>query len=98
MEGSTKLTKVELKQTLPTLPNITNRITQILIKLLGVSEAEVTLGASFFNDLGADSLDFVELTVALEKEFDIKITDEEAAQLCTLGQSIQYIERSLFSN
>jgi acyl carrier protein len=59
---------------------------------LGVEESQVTPSASFTNDLGADSLDTVELVMEFEEEFDITIPDEEAEKIQTVGQAIQYIE------
>ena len=62
---------------------------------LGINEAEVTADASFVEDLGADSLDLVELIMALEEEFDLKITDEEAEKIATLRDAVIYITEQL---
>lgn len=59
---------------------------------MGVDESEVTMEASFTNDLGADSLDTVELIMEFEKEFDIQIPDDQAEKISTVGQAVQYIE------
>lgn len=74
------------------MSDIAKRVTKIIVEKLGVEEAEVTPGASFTNDLGADSLDTVELIMELEKEFDISIPDEQAEKIQTVGQAIEYIE------
>ena len=64
----------------------------VYVDKLGVSEAEVTAEASFQNDLGADSLDTVELIMEFEKEFDIQIPDDQAENIATVGQAVSYIE------
>ncbi len=71
--------------------NIENRVKQIIVEQLGVDAAEVTPNAHFVNDLGADSLDTVELVMALEEEFDTEIPDEQAEKIQTVGQAIDYI-------
>jgi acyl carrier protein len=68
------------------------RVKKIIIDKLGVDEAEVTNEATFTNDLGADSLDTVELIMEFEKEFNISIPDEQAENITTVGQAITYIE------
>ena len=68
------------------------RVKKIIIDKLGVDEAEVTTEATFTNDLGADSLDTVELIMEFEKEFNISIPDEQAENITTVGQAISYIE------
>ena len=65
-----------------------------LVDKLGVDEGEVVADASFTNDLGADSLDTVELIMEFEKEFDIQIPDDQAENISTVGQAIQYIEQA----
>ena len=70
---------------------IADRVKQIIIEQLGVDAAEVTTQAHFVNDLGADSLDTVELVMALEEEFDTEIPDEQAEKIQTVGQAIDYI-------
>ena len=71
--------------------NIPDRVKQIIVEQLGVDAAEVTPSAHFVNDLGADSLDTVELVMALEEEFDTEIPDEQAEKIQTVGQAIDYI-------
>ena len=71
--------------------NIADRVKQIIVEQLGVDAAEVTPNAHFVNDLGADSLDTVELVMALEEEFDTEIPDEQAEKMQTVGQAIDYI-------
>lgn len=74
------------------MSDITSRVKAIIVDKLGVEESEVTHEASFTNDLGADSLDTVELIMEFEKEFDIQIPDDQAEKISTVGQAIQYIE------
>jgi acyl carrier protein len=74
------------------MSNIAERVKKIIIDKLGVDEAEVTLEASFTNDLGADSLDTVELIMEFEKEFDISIPDDQAENIQTVGQAVTYLE------
>lgn len=69
-----------------------NRVKAIIVDKLGVDENEVTLEASFTNDLGADSLDTVELIMEFEKEFNIAIPDDAAEKISTVGEAIKYIE------
>ena len=68
------------------------RVQRIVCEPLGVSEEEVTTTASFIDDLGADSLDTVELVMAFEEEFEIEIPDEEAEKIATVQDAISYIE------
>jgi len=70
---------------------ITEKVKQIIAEQLGVEEAEVTPSASFIDDLGADSLDTVELVMALEENFDIEIPDEDAEKIRTVQDAIDYI-------
>ena len=74
------------------MSDIATRVTGIIIDKLGVDESEVTLEASFTNDLGADSLDTVELIMEFEKEFDVSIPDEEAEKIQTVGQAVSFLE------
>lgn len=67
------------------------KVKSVIVEQLGVSEDEVTLEASFTDDLGADSLDTVELVMALEDEFDTEIADEDAEKLTTVGKTVDYI-------
>jgi acyl carrier protein len=73
------------------MSNIEERVKKIIVEQLGVSEDEVTSEASFVDDLGADSLDTVELVMALEEEFDTEIPDEEAEKITTVQAAIDYI-------
>ena len=72
--------------------DITSRVRAIIVDKLGVDEKEVTPQASFTNDLGADSLDTVELIMEFEKEFNIAIPDDQAEKISTVGEAIAYIE------
>jgi acyl carrier protein len=72
--------------------DIEARVKEIIVEQLGVDASEVTIQASFVNDLGADSLDTVELVMALEEEFDIEIPDEEAEKIQSVGQAVDYIK------
>ena len=72
-------------------PSIEERLKEIIIKQFGESEKTVTLESSFVNDLGADSLDIVELVMELEDEFDVNIPDEEAEKMQTVGDAVKYI-------
>ncbi len=76
------------------MSDITSRVKAIIVDKLGVDENEVVTEASFTNDLGADSLDTVELIMEFEKEFDLQIPDDQAENISTVGQAIQYIEES----
>ena len=71
--------------------NVEDRVKKIIVEQLGVDAAEVTPPAHFINDLGADSLDTVELVMALEEEFDTEIPDEQAEKIQTVGQAVEYI-------
>lgn len=77
--------------------NILDRVQGIVAQQLGVDKKEVTEKAKFAEDLGADSLDTVELVMAIEEEFAIEIPDEEAEQIATLGQAIEFIEKAVTS-
>ncbi len=72
--------------------DIEQKVKDIIVEQLGVDAAEVKPEASFVNDLGADSLDTVELVMALEEAFDMEIPDEEAEKIQTVGQAIDYIK------
>jgi len=68
------------------------KVKAIISEQLGVDEADVTMESSFIEDLGADSLDIVELVMALEEEFDIVIPDEDAEKIRTVGEAVNYIK------
>ena len=74
------------------MSDITTRVKSIIVDKLGVDESEVTPEASFTNDLGADSLDTVELIMEFEKEFEISISDQDAEKIGTVGDVISYME------
>jgi len=74
------------------MSDISTRVKAIIVDKLGVDEKEVTPEASFTNDLGADSLDTVELIMEFEKEFNIAIPDDQAEKISTVGDAIAYIE------
>jgi acyl carrier protein len=75
------------------MAEIASKVKAIIVDKLGVDENEVTPAASFTNDLGADSLDTVELIMEFEKEFGIQIPDEDAEKIGTVGDAISYIEK-----
>ena len=77
------------------MSNIEDRVRKIVAEQLGVKEEEVKAGASFVDDLGADSLDTVELVMALEEEFETEIPDEEAEKITTVQLAIDYINNHL---
>lgn len=76
------------------MSDITSRVKAIIVDKLGVDEKEVTPEANFTNDLGADSLDTVELIMEFEKEFNIAIPDDQAENIGTVGQAVSYIEEN----
>jgi acyl carrier protein len=76
------------------MSDIVERVTKIVIEQLGVSEDEATANASFIDDMGADSLDTVELVMALEEEFDTEIPDEDAEGITTIQQAVNYINKN----
>ncbi len=69
-----------------------DKVKEIVVEQLGVEEGEVKMEASFIDDLGADSLDIVELIMALEEEFDLEIPDKEAEKIATVGDAVEYIK------
>ncbi len=75
-----------------TTKSIEERVKEIICEQLGVEEKEVAPQAKFIEDLGADSLDTVELVMAFEEEFDLEIPDEDAEKITTVGDAIQYIK------
>ncbi len=76
------------------MSDIASRVKAIIVDKLGVEESEVTLEASFTDDLGADSLDTVELIMEFEKEFNIAIPDDKAETIATVGNAVSYIEEN----
>jgi acyl carrier protein len=74
---------------------VKQRITDIIVDLLGVEEEQVTMEASFRDDLDADSLDLVELIMGFEEEFEGEISDEQAQKITTVGEAISYVESNL---
>ena len=74
------------------MADTSSRVKAIIVDKLGVDENEVALEASFTNDLGADSLDTVELIMEFEKEFNIAIPDDQAEKIATVGDAVKYIE------
>jgi acyl carrier protein len=74
------------------MSEVAQKVTAIIVDKLGVDESEVNMGASFTNDLGADSLDTVELIMEFEKEFGITIPDTDAEKIATVGDAVSYIE------
>ena len=77
------------------MSSVDERVTKIVIEQLGVDEGEVKNESAFVDDLGADSLDTVELVMALEEEFDCEIPDEEAEKITTVQQAIDYVNSKL---
>jgi acyl carrier protein len=76
------------------MSEIAQKVKAIIVDKLGVEESEVTMEASFTNDLGADSLDTVELIMEFEKEFSVSIPDDQAENIQTVGQAITYLEEN----
>ena len=77
------------------MASVEQKVKDIIVEQLGVDPEQVTAEASFVDDLGADSLDTVELVMALEEEFNLEIPDEEAEKITTVGDAVTYIERGL---
>ncbi len=75
------------------MASVEERVKQIIVEQLGVDEAEVTPSASFIDDLGADSLDTVELVMAFEEAFDIEIPDEDAEKIKTVQDATEYVDK-----
>ena len=73
------------------MADVAGKVKEIIVEQLGVTPEQVTPEASFIEDLGADSLDTVELVMALEEEFDVQIPDEEAEKITTVQQAVDYI-------
>ncbi|CAG9607445.1 acyl carrier protein [Pseudoneobacillus rhizosphaerae] len=77
------------------MAEVLERVTKVIVDRLGVEESQVKLEASFKEDLGADSLDVVELVMELEDEFDMEISDDDAASIGTVGDAVTYIQSKL---
>ncbi|HEX6553963.1 MAG TPA: acyl carrier protein [Ktedonobacteraceae bacterium] len=77
------------------MPTVSERLKKIIVDQLGVDESEVVPGASFVEDLNADSLDLVELIMSLEEEFKLQISDEDAEKITTVQEAEDYIEEHL---
>ena len=77
------------------MENLENKVKEIIVDKLGVEESELTDSASFTNDLGADSLDTVELIMEFEKEFNVSIPDEDAEKISTVGDAIAYLKNNV---
>ena len=75
--------------------DVESKVNEIIIDTLGVDESEVVADANFTNDLGADSLDTVELIMEFEKDFDLSIPDEDAESIATVGDAVKYIQEKL---
>jgi len=75
--------------------DVVDRVRELVVEQLGVDADEVTEDASFIDDLGADSLDIVELVMAFEEEFDLEIPDEDAEKIRTVGDAVEYIKGKL---
>ena len=74
------------------MSTVLERVTKVIVDRLGVDESEIKMEASFRDDLGADSLDVVELVMELEDEFDMEISDDDAEKIATVGDAVSYIE------
>ena len=76
------------------MASVEERVKQIIVEQLGVDEGEVTPNASFVDDLGADSLDTVELVMAFEEEFGVEIPDDQAETIVTVGDAVKFLEKA----
>ena len=86
--------KIQINQNITIMSEIQSKVVAIIVDKLGVDESEVKPEASFTNDLGADSLDTVELIMEFEKEFGVSIPDDKAEKIATVGDAISYIENA----
>lgn len=77
------------------MADVVERVTKIIVDRLGVDESKITMEASFKDDLGADSLDVVELVMELEDEFDMEISDDDAEKIATVGDAVNYIKSTM---
>lgn len=76
------------------MADVNSKVIAIIVDKLGVEESEITMESNFTNDLGADSLDTVELIMEFEKEFNIAIPDDQAEKISTVGEAVKYIEEN----
>jgi acyl carrier protein len=88
-------TNLSINQNFKIMSDVAEKVKAIIVDKLGVDESEVTTEASFTNDLGADSLDTVELIMEFEKEFDLAIPDDEAEKISTVGEAVTHIEAAV---
>lgn len=88
-------TNLSINQNFKIMSDVAAKVKAIIVDKLGVDESEVTTEASFTNDLGADSLDTVELIMEFEKEFDLAIPDDEAEKISTVGEAVSHIESAV---
>ncbi|MER2088102.1 acyl carrier protein [Sporosarcina sp. JAI121] len=77
------------------MSTVLDRVTKVIVDRLGVDESEVKMEASFRDDLGADSLDVVELVMELEDEFEMEISDDDAEKIATVGDAVSHIEKKV---
>jgi len=77
------------------MADIDKKVREIIVSKLGVDEAQITMEASFTNDLGADSLDTVELVMEFEKAFNVQIPDEDAEKISTVGDAVNYLKSKI---
>ena len=77
------------------MSTVLERVTKVIVDRLGVDESEIKMEASFRDDLGADSLDVVELVMELEDEFDMEISDDDAEKIATVGDAVTYIDEKV---
>ena len=77
------------------MSTVLERVTKVIVDRLGVDESEIKMEASFRDDLGADSLDVVELVMELEDEFEMEISDDDAEKVTTVGDTVSYIESKI---
>ncbi|MGI6037471.1 MAG: acyl carrier protein [Limnochordia bacterium] len=75
--------------------DVFEKVKEIIVEQLGVDEADVTMEASFVDDLGADSLDIVELVMAFEEEFELEIPDDDAEKITTVGNAVDYLKEKV---
>jgi acyl carrier protein len=94
VQGASKAAQQNQIEECPLMAGVQDKVKQIIVEQLNVEEAEVTPSASFVDDLGADSLDRVELIMAFEEAFDLEIPDEEAEKIKTVQDAYDYIEKN----